>query len=248
MNMKYIIPIKIIKRAVVDLPRDIFAWIRFYLNRGKNNDKSYAVLERDGAQPIYGVLDNSDLLLLEQVAEEYDLSAKLNQEGQMRGRVYSQGLIDVRLREITEKLRAIATKYLNSHSVKLELTYFQLSAPVDDIDSIPGGAFHMDDNKPNIKFFVYLCDVGEANGPFRVVPYSHGLKFNKLSRYIFWSLLKRRSNLYSGIDTCAQLDADSVKLVGEKGFCFVADTTAWHRADVVEAGRRLVFVASYNLS
>ena len=240
--------LKIIKRALFDFPTDCWCWIVFYRFRSKKYSPTYAMLEREGVQILHGLITREDVALLQQVADEYNLLEKLHYKGQLRGREYSQGLIDDRLKGITEKFKSIAIIYQNSLSVKLELTYFQLSQQVEEVESIPGGEYHMDDNKPNLKFFVYLSDVGEGNGPFRVVPGTHGLRLSKLFRYFKWSLLKNRSNLYSETDEFRNLDAASVNLVGKKGFCFAADTTAWHRADAVQAGERLVFVASFNHS
>ena len=245
-NQRYLKPFKVVKRVLFDLPIDSCSWITFYLGRRKNDFSTYSDLECEGVQALYGVLNKEDIQVLEEVSDEQNLFEKLNQRGQQRGRSYSQGLIDDRLRGITEKFRAIAAVYLNTPSIKLELTYFQLSQQIEDIQSVPGGEYHMDDNKPNLKFFVYLTDVGKDSGPFRVVPDTHGLRLNKIVRYLKWSLLKHRSNLYCATGEFARLDEASVSMVGDKGFCFVADTTAWHRADAVQAGQRSVFVASFN--
>lgn len=238
--------IKHIKRLIVNVPCDLFAWVRFYWRRTRRADDCVADLNRAGLQVLDGAVTGEDIRLLEAVATSLDLESKLAVKGQARGRVHAQGLLDERLGNTVDKFSLIAKRYLNSESVKLELTYFQLSVPTTCESDVPGGDYHMDDNKPNLKFFIYLSDVGEGNGPFRVVPGTHGLRFSKLSRYFKWSLLKNRSNLYSERDQFARLDEASVNLVGEKGFCFVADTTAWHRAEAVQIGQRLVFVASFN--
>ena len=141
----------------------------------------------------------------------------------------------------------IAVNYLNSNKVKLELTYFQVSRPQDHEDNVPGGAFHLDDNKPNIKFFVYLSDVGPTNGPFKVIPKSHGLTRAKVGRFLQWSLLKNRSALYAGASSLSGT-TEAIQILGDTGFCFAVDTTAWHMAEPVESGERKVFVCSFNLA
>ena len=240
--------LRYLKRFFVDVPLDLFAWMRFFWFRARSTDDSITDLNKTGLQVLDGVLTCEEVKLLEKVAKSYALESKLSLEGQARGRVYAQGLIDERLGGIVKKFSVVAKRYLNSEVIKLELTYFQLSNPVSCSSDVPGGEYHLDDNKPNIKFFVYLSDVSEVNGPFRVVPGTHGISFRKLSRYLKWSFFKNRSNLYSDNDHLDRLDAASVNLVGPKGFCFVADTTAWHRAETVKLGQRQVFVASFNLA
>ena len=240
---------KFFKRLIIDFWLDCFKWVRFYFCRSNHksvNFKSPSLLELNGVEVLEDFISDNDVNLLIDVSNELNLKHSLFFEGQLRGRVFSQGLIDDRLSNIVDRFSVIAKKYLRSDAVKLELSYFQISIPTSDSNNVLGGQYHMDDNKPNIKFFVYLSDVNEFNGPFMVVPDTHGLRLWKLTRYLKWSLLKNRSYLYSDNDQLARLDAESVKLVGENGFCFVADTTAWHRADAVQTGKRLVFVASFN--
>lgn len=204
-------------------------------------------LQHSGYAPVDSVVDSESLAELIEVMGDFDLEGKLLVGGQDTGRVSKNGLLDHRLKPITDKFRVIAVNYLNSNKVKLELTYFQVSRPQDHEDNVPGGAFHLDDNKPNIKFFVYLSDVGPINGPFKVIPKAHGLTRAKVGRFLRWSLFKNRSALYAG--PSANLgDTEAVTVLGDSGFCFAVDTTAWHMAEPVIVGERRVFVCSFNMA
>lgn len=244
--------LKRIKRGLVDLPLDSLKWLRFYFFR-KVSDLQHASsreplqeLERNGVAWLNDILDRRSLDGLRSAMRDFDLEKALLNEGQATGRIVCQGLLDRRLKSAVEKFKVIAEAYLNSQRIKLELTYFQLSRPQSAINDVPGGSFHMDDNKPNIKFFVYLSDVGLLNGPFKVIPRSHGLNMKKIMRFIRWSLLKKRSDLYADKDLGLEA-AGAIPILGDRGTCFAVDTTAWHMAEPVMSGQRKVFVASFNM-
>ena len=191
-------------------------------------------------------LDNEQLVELQGIYKDLLANTDVAESGQGAGRISTNGLLDNRLESIIEPMRDIASKYLCVDSAKLELTYFQESKPRNDLDSVPGGEFHIDDNKSNIKFFVYLTNVGNENGPFVVVPGTHRWKDSKrIFRALRWALTKKRNVLYYKMNT-APLDLKAKYITGSAGTFFIADTTAWHRAEPVKIGERLVFVTSFN--
>lgn len=244
--MKLLTIIKFIKRLLINLPYDFFSWGQFYVGRSPVLSHIEDTLTHYGYASLPGILSRDDLVLLTRVSNDLDLELAMFNEGQQTGRIFSQGLVDDRVAPIVCQFRPIAQRHLNTSRVKLELTYFQLSRPQDAVENIPGGSFHLDDNKPNIKFFVYLSDVGPTNGPFKVIPGSHGLKLKKIMRYIRWTLFKKRSDLYADKDL-GSAAAGAMPILGDKGFCFAVDTTAWHMAEPVISGERRVFVASFNM-
>ena len=237
---------KFLKRVCFDMPRDVSHWVRFYSFRNVNVQRDFRVLEQTGVQQMSNFLSKADFEMLDTVAEDLFWSGQIECKGQLTGRIFAQGLVDERLATIVERFRKVAGAYLNTDSPRLELTYFQTSTPQVSVDDVPGGEFHMDDNKPNVKFFVYLCDVDHSNGPFSVVPETHGVSLNKLIRYFMWSVFKRRSDLYVDAELLPKLADSAIRIVGKKGFCFAVDTTAWHKAEAVCSAKRSVFVASFN--
>lgn len=190
--------------------------------------------------------NNEKLAVLQGVYQDLLAKSDVVQKGQSAGRIYTHGLLDNRLKSIVEPMRNIASKYLCVDNAKLELTYFQESKPRNDLDSVPGGEFHIDDNKANIKFFVYLSNVGKENGPFVVVPGTHRWKESKrIFRALCWALTKKRNVLYYKMNP-APLELKAKYITGSAGTFFITDTTAWHRAEPVKKGERLVFVSSFN--
>jgi hypothetical protein len=241
-----VLPVKLFKRLVVDLPTVCICWTRFYASQKKVGFTFLRSLRDSGFAEVTFLLDSKDMYILQQLFEGLDFSFVNGLSGQERGRIFSQGLLDDRLEPVVSKFRDVAKGYLNTQHPHLELTYFQVSCANATQDSIPGGTFHMDDSKPNLKFFVYLTDVDVDQGPFCVVPASHGLRRSKGLRYLIWTLTKRRSSLYSNELLDKQLDLKKKLITGKRGFSFVTDTTAWHRATQVKEGRRVVFVCSFN--
>lgn len=239
--------LKFLKRLTLDLPRDLVCWVRFYLWRAADIGPINRTLDLTGLSVVAESLPDSDMRLLEEVMNDYDLEGAMRNGGQDTGRILVQGELNPKLRPFIDRFQSIAKDYLNTSRVKLELTYFQMSRFQSDEENVPGGAFHLDDNKPNIKFFVYLSDVGPLNGPFKVIQGSHALKWQKLGRFVKWSLFKRRGDLYA--DMAAEIDEmHATAVMGPAGFCFAVDTTGWHMAEPVMSGERRVFVCSFNIS
>lgn len=241
-----IVPVKLFKRLLVDLPTVCICWIRFYVGQNKAGCTLIRNLRETGFAEVTTLLDAEDMCILDQLFDGLDFSLVNELSGQGRGRIFAQGLLDDRLEPVVSKFRGVAKGYLNTQYPQLELTYFQVSSANTPRDSIPGEAFHMDDSKPNLKFFVYLSDVGVDQGPFCVVPGSQALQRAKGLRYLIWTLTKRRAALYSDETLGKHLDKKKKLITGKRGYSFVADTTAWHRATQVKEGRRAVFVCSFN--
>ena len=224
--------LKIIKRGLFDFPTDIMRWFTFYLGR-KYLPKKLKKIETSGFQVLNDLVIDSDLVTIDNVGRELLKNSDVENHGQLNGRVHAQGLIDNRLTNVVEKLKETAVQYLGSKKVCLELTYFQVSKPEKKRDDIPGGSFHMDDNKPNLKFFIYLSDVGVNNGPLRFIPGTHGLRSGKILRYFMWTFLKRRQDLYADPNLMKNTEFKSTSITGLRGLSVAVDTTGWHKADLL---------------
>ena len=238
-------PFKVIKRLLWDVWLVPYNILRDFLARPDCSVTSVRELYEKGLHISSLKFDNEQLVELQCVYKDLLASAEVPESGQGAGRISTHGLLDDRLESIVEPMRDIASKYLCVDRAKLELTYFQESKPRNDLDNIPGGEFHIDDNKANIKCFVYLSDVDKENGPFVVVPGSHRWKEPKrIFRALYWALTKKRNALYYKINP-APLEHKAKYITGPSGTFFIADTTAWHRAEPVKIGNRIVFVASF---
>lgn len=167
--------------------------------------------------------------------------------GQLNNRVFSAGLVSEMLTPYTEAVLPYVRQYLNTNDIKIEISYFQKSFPESDIDNIVGGDFHVDDNKANLKYFVYLTDVTDLNGPFSVVLGTSRwrLKWSFL-RGLLWAFTEKRKFLYDFLLNRKFCLDNETKILGKAGTHFIIDTTAVHRAYHLKQGERRVVVVSFN--
>ncbi len=237
--------LKIIKRLLWDF------WVVFFnifddMRSNHKVKKRLPLFYQRGFMEL-SAIENFELTTLKKIFEEHMNKGHYDTSGQLKGRVFSHGLLDDRLSPIIQRFKNVASDYLNSDNPALELTYFQRSIPERNTENIPGGEFHIDDTKANIKFFVYLSDVTDDHGPFAAVPGTH--KWREPSRILraFWhALSKSRSSMYASNSKGAALLQRAKVFTGASGTCFVVDTTAWHTASKLKTGSREVFVASFN--
>jgi hypothetical protein len=168
-------------------------------------------------------------------------------EGQLSGRFHSQGILTPFLQKYATNIAPSIKKFLNTEKVKVEISYYQESFPSQHLANVPGGEFHVDDNKANLKYFIYLSNVELSNGPFTCVPStgSWGLKWSVL-RGAFWELTKNRKYLYDYLIDIKYCKIKEMEITGTIGTHFIVDTTSLHRALPVEAGFRKVAVISFN--
>jgi len=238
--------LKVLKRIMWDFWAVFVNIVRDSLPRSISSNDAVLDLHNFGLHISDLKLSPQKLSILDAVYTEWMMNSSLLGGGQTTGRISVNGMLDDRLSDIIEDMREVANSYLCVRHAYLELTYIQESRPVNNIDSIPGGEFHIDDNKANVKFFVYLSDVAAINGPFVVVPKTH--RWRERGRMLValsWALTKRRNVLYYNGNS-STLEIKSRRILGNKGTFFIADTTAWHKADPVLEGTRKVFVASFN--
>jgi len=238
--------IKFLKRLLWDIWLVPLNILRDYRSYPKTSNEAVLDLYKAGLHCPANCLSSEKLSLLEEIYLSLMDTASLPTSGQGTGRLSANGMLDERLKEIIEPMQKIANEYLCVCNANLELTYFQESKPSKDINNVPGGKFHIDDNKANLKFFVYLSDVTSLNGPFAVVPKTHRWsEYKRIFRAFDSALTKRRDALYFRSDD-AYLREKAVQILGPKGTTFIADTTCWHKAEPVLDGSRKVFVASFN--
>ncbi len=191
-------------------------------------------------------LSKKDIVELREDYEKLLDENIVDSDGQLNGRIYKQGEISSLVSKYVKIYGVIANKYFNTSHVDCELTMYQKSVHELDMSNIPGGKFHMDDNKKNLKFFIYLSDVSIKNGPFRYVPKTHGLyNIKKILKWWLWEITLKRKYLYVSDFENMELKNRAESVLGKSGTVFCADTTGYHAASVVERGCRLVLVISF---
>lgn len=133
----------------------------------------------------------------------------------------------------------IASHYLRCRPALTQIaaweSYPELTASFDVL-SDAAQAFHFDaDWIEFLKFFIYLTDVDEANGPFSYLEGSH-------LRKRFWS--DRR---YTD-DEVSNFGGLERRIIGEKGMLVVANTRGLHRGTPVVSGRRRILQIEFAVS
>jgi hypothetical protein len=225
------------------LPKNI---ILYYWVKRKNCNSIVRQLHKQGMCILEDRLTKSEV---EGLVNDYQLlleSIEAGDSGQLKGRVYKQGVLSPVVGTYVDRFLPIAVEYFNNKDIDCELTIYQKSLPEVDVENIPGGEFHMDDNKKNLKFFIYLKDVALANGPFAYVKNSHGLlNMKKLYKWWLWEITSKRKYLYTSIAENKSMRKASAPVLGKSGTIFCADTTGYHSATPVKKGGRLVMVISF---
>ena len=89
--------------------------------------------------------------------------------GQLNRRIVGQGAITPNLNKLGNSILESFSDLFNG-DYAIEISYYQESVPEKNLNDVPGGRFHVDDNKANYKYFIYLTDVSYENGPFSAVP------------------------------------------------------------------------------
>lgn len=192
------------------------------------------------------VLDQTAIQSMRQDFKRLETNNQTEKTGQLTGRVFKNGPISDLAEKFSIRYRPMAEAYFGSQDIRCELTLYQRSLPVTDLSDVPGGEFHVDDNKRNLKFFVYLTNVDQDRGPFCYVPETHGYRgFKTFLRWLLWEIFRKRTFLYDFLINAEQLQKKEIPIYGKAGTCFCADTTGYHRASLVKNGEREVFVVSY---
>jgi hypothetical protein len=131
----------------------------------------------------------------------------------------------------------LAQDYLGMEPI-LNIHIMWWSAPYKrNADRKAAQLFHFDlDRSKFLKFFVYLVDVGEDNGPHVFVRGTHVRKVRPLLR----------DGRIPDEDMFAHYPRDrAVTLTGPKGTMFAEDTRGFHKGTPVLEGTRLVFELEY---
>jgi len=101
--------------------------------------------------------------------------------------------------------------------------------------------FHRDIDTLNaLKFFIYLTDVNDENGPHLVIPGSQNFKFKTFKD-------KKHSD-DEVIDFCNKNNLKLFRITGKKGSNFFEDVFNLHRGTTPVKGRRLIFEVIYSLT
>ena len=203
-------------------------------------------ISQEGYYIFENPIENDLLNKLSNEAYELINSSKQQENGQLTGRKVCHGPLTETMGKVADKFKHYAEDFIK-RKVKLEISYYQISKPVSNIKHVPGGEFHVDDNKANLKLFIYLTDVDENNGPFAAIPRtgSGNLKGSTL-RGLLWEIFHKRFFLYKFLVNYSTYEAKKFLFTGKRGTYFFVDTTCLHKDTPVIKGERAVAVISFN--
>lgn len=232
----------------IGIPIMLIGYYKDKIALNKNmNDAVFNDLRLYGLHKFSELVPSGEVKDLLQDFEDIKRSKVIDASGQLSGRVFSHGMVSPLLEKYVKKITPYVVDFFNTDRINVEISYYQESFPQEDLGSIPGGDFHVDDNKGNLKYFIYLSEVGDKNGPFSCIPSTGGWKLRgSVIRGILWELTKNRKYLYGYlIDQTACIEYEEI-ITGAAGTNFLVDTTSLHRAHPVLEGFRKVVVISFN--
>jgi len=189
-------------------------------------------------------IGSEELAALNAVYQEMYAKIPVATSGQINGRIMMPHLSSEVVRSYIDRFLPVAREYFDHEGMDVELSMFQKSKVETDVNNIPGGGYHTDDNKKNLKFFIYMTDVTEKNGPFILSPNSHGPRtLRRILRWFGWEITTKRKYFY--LEELPEWAEAPIPVLGKAGTVFCADTTIYHKASRVEEGERLVLVISF---
>jgi hypothetical protein len=216
------------------------------LNRNIN-DITFESLKRNGLHIFSELVPFEEIDALLSDFEILKQKNRISESGQSTGRISVAGVLTPAFERYVKKIKPYVTTFLNTERVRVEISYYQESYPQKNLESVPGGEFHVDDNKANFKYFIYLSDVGNNNGPFSCVPSTGSWRLkNSLIRGIFWEITGNKKYLYDYLIDTTYCEKNEKIITGTAGTQFLVDTTTLHRAKPVKEGCRKVLVISFN--
>jgi hypothetical protein len=141
-------------------------------------------------------------------------------------------------------VHAIAAEYFGAKpkiiDVRLWWSFPSKAPSRTDLSLAAQNSFHFDlSDWQQLKFFFYLLDVNEQNGPHIYVRGSH-----KHRPHLFTLFLAKPDN-----EIAATYGTDAIQLVdGPAGTGFVEDSFGYHTGTLVKEGRRLMLELSFGIT
>ena len=211
-------------------------------------DNAITALKRDGVHVFGRVLDADDCAAMIRWAESTpcrpipkpDDSPSYVQYDRERpvAPKYAFDEKDILAQPVAQRLAAdasmlaLAQRYLGARPVLSSCVAWWSTSLLDRPSSDAAQLFHFDMNHVRfVKFFFYLTDVGEDNGPHAYLRRSH--------RRLHRSLREDRRFIDAEVFACYD-EGDLLRITGAAGTMFAADTRGLHKGTRLLRGDRLV--------
>ena len=142
-----------------------------------------------------------------------------------------------------KKLLQFSRDYLNAEPV-LDIIAMWWSSYSEAADKKAAQWWHFDMDRPKwIKFFIYLTDCNQQNGPHCIIKRTHK-NFS-----VPWKIRKNGySRISDDIINKNFLESDITEIIAKKGTLLIEDSRALHKGKKLEKGNRLMFQLQFSNS
>lgn len=136
---------------------------------------------------------------------------------------------------------AAAQAYFGTGAIRSQRPYMmaEVLTPAPDIEH-----WHIDCLRPTLKSFLYLNDVGPAQGPLRFQPGTHVLDEER-HRMFYRICNGGLGHAYMDEEECRRLDAICESVTGPAGTALLFDTQVLHAGSRCTEGMRVALVSGY---
>lgn len=166
----------------------------------------------------------------EQVKFEYDEETILSSET-LRNIIFEKNILN------------FARNYLNSEPI-LDILALWWSSYSKSADQKAAQWWHFDMDRPRwLKFFIYLTDCNESNGPHCIIKRTHK------NHSVPWAIRKKGYSRISDdlVNKCFPKE-NIVEITANKGTLLIEDSRALHKGKKIEVGNRLMFQLQFTSS
>ena len=136
---------------------------------------------------------------------------------------------------------ALAQAYFGTGAIRPRQPYMMAEVLVNAPDIEP---WHIDCLRPTLKSFLYLTDVGPAQGPLRYQPGTHLLD-DERHRMFYRICNGGLGHAYMSEEKCRRLDASCEAVTGPAGTALLFDTQVLHAGSLCTEGMRVALVNGY---
>ena len=138
-------------------------------------------------------------------------------------------------------VHALAQEYFGTHAIFPTQPYMMAEVLTRGPQIEP---WHIDCVRQSVKAFLFLTDVGPANGPLRTQVGSHALD-DRRHEWLYKICNGGLGHAYFSEEDNARLDATATTHLGPAGTLVVFDTQSLHASSFCSEGRRVVLVNGY---
>ena len=136
--------------------------------------------------------------------------------------------------EISEKLRDINLNKISNRYINNVITEAIITHDYRNDNGIAKNGYLHYDKKHSLKFFIYLTDITENDGPFSVIPKTH-----IVGKQLREDNPNKTSNVFFDYPELCYKKDDILPIIGKAGDIIIFDTDIFHLGGLLNGGERL---------